>query len=104
VQRAVPFSPWDASLADANLLIVATAGGGKTFMSMLLLVMMARSKPMISILERGDSYRPLIELTGCRRIVIDLEGSVTLNPWDLAPGTPPPGNDKIAFLKNSPDT
>ena len=93
----MPFSPWDASLADANMLIMAASGGGKTFMAMLFLLMMARLKPLISILERGDSYRPLVELMGGRCIDVDLEGSITLNPWDLAPGTTTPGKDKIAF-------
>ena len=37
---------------------------------------------------------------GGRCIDVDLEGSITLNPWDLAPGTTTPGKDKIAFLKN----
>ncbi len=99
-RQLVPFSPWDAALADANLLIMAASGGGKTFMAMLFLLMMARIKPLISILERGDSYRPLVELMGGRCIDVDLEGSVTLNPWDLPPGTATPGKDKIAFLKN----
>ena len=99
-RQLVPFSPWDAALADANLLIMAASGGRKTFMAMLFLLMMARIKPLISILERGDSYRPLVELMGGRCIEVDLEGSVTLNPWDLPPGTTTPGKDKIAFLKN----
>jgi hypothetical protein len=99
-RQLVPFSPWDASLADANLLIMAASGGGKTFMAMLFLLMMARIKPLISILERGDSYQPLVELMGGRCIDVDLEGSITLNPWDLPPGTTTPGKDKIAFLKN----
>lgn len=63
-RQLIPFSPWDSSLADANLLIMAASGGGKTFMAMLFLLMMARIKPLISILERGDSYRPLVELMG----------------------------------------
>ena len=99
-RQLVPFSPWDPSLADANLLIMAASGGGKTFMAMLFLLMMARIKPLISILERGDSYRPLVDLMGGRSIDIDLEGSVTLNPWDLPPGSTTPAKDKIAFLKN----
>jgi len=99
-RQLVPFSPWDAALADANLLIMAASGGGKTFMAMLFLLMMARIKPLISILERGDSYRPLVELMGGRCIAVDLEGSVTLNPWDLPPSSTTPGKDKIAFLKN----
>jgi len=99
-RQLVPYSPWDPSLADANLLIMAASGGGKTFMAMLFLLMMARIKPLISILERGDSYRPLVELMGGRCVDVDLEGSVTLNPWDLPPGSTTPGKDKIAFLKN----
>jgi hypothetical protein len=62
--------------------------------------MMARSNPLISIVERGDSYRPLVELMGGRVIEVDLEGSETLNPWDLPPGDISPTKDKIAFLKN----
>jgi type IV secretory pathway VirB4 component len=99
-RQLVPFSLWDSSFADANMLIMAASGGGKTFMAMLFLLMMARLKPLISILERGDSYRPLVELMGGRCIDVDLEGSITLNPWDLAPGATTPGKDKIAFLKN----
>jgi type IV secretory pathway VirB4 component len=64
------------------------------------LLMMARAKPLISILERGDSYQPLVELMGGRVINIDLDGRETLNPWDLSVGTSAPSNEKIAFLKN----
>jgi type IV secretory pathway VirB4 component len=62
--------------------------------------MMARAKPLISILERGDSYEPLVELMGGRVINVDLDGRETLNPWDLPPGELEPTNEKIAFLKN----
>jgi type IV secretory pathway VirB4 component len=31
-RQMVPFSPFDASLGDANMLIMAKSGGGKTFM------------------------------------------------------------------------
>src|SRR5438876_11800864 len=82
------------------MLIMAKSGGGKTFMAQLFLLMMARANPLISILERGDSYRPLVELMGGRVIEVNLEGSETLNPWDLSPGETTPSKDKIAFLKN----
>jgi len=98
--QLIPFSPFDTSLGDANMLIMAKSGGGKTFMAQLFLLMIARANPLISILERGDSYRPLVELMGGRVIEVDLEGSETLNPWDLPPGETSPGKDKIAFLKN----
>ena len=54
-------------------LLYGPRGLGKTFMAMLFLLMMARLKPLISILERGDSYRPLVDLMGGRCIDVDLE-------------------------------
>ena len=99
-RQLVPFSPFDASLGDANMLIMAKSGGGKTFMAQLFLLMMARSGPQISIIERGDSYQPLVELMGGRVITVELDGRETLNPWDLPSGETTPGKDKIAFLKN----
>jgi len=82
------------------MLIMAKSGGGKTFMAQIFLLMLARTNPLISILERGDSYRPLVELMGGRTIAVDLEGRETLNPWDLPPGDTQPTKHKIAFLKN----
>src|SRR5579875_1072010 len=99
-RQLVPFSPFDASLGDANMLIMAKSGGGKTFMAQLFLLMMARANPQISIIERGDSYRPLVELMGGRVITVELDGRETLNPWDLPPGEATPSKEKIAFLKN----
>ena len=99
-RQLIPFSPYDSSMGDANMLFMAKSGGGKTFMAQMFLLMMARSNPLISIVERGDSYRPLVELMGGRVIEVDLEGSETLNPWDLPPGEISPTKDKIAFLKN----
>src|SRR6266849_10997371 len=99
-RQMVPFSPFDPGLGDANMLIMAKSGGGKTFMAQLFLLMMARANPLISILERGDSYQPLVELMGGRVIEVNLEGNETLNPWDLPLGETIPGKEKIAFLKN----
>jgi type IV secretory pathway VirB4 component len=99
-RQLIPFSLFDSSLGDANLLVMAKSGGGKTFMAQLLLLMMARANPLISILERGDSYRPLVELMGGRVIEVNLEGAETLNPWDLPAGETAPAKEKIAFLKN----
>jgi len=99
-RQLVPFSPFDASLGDANMLVMAKSGGGKTFMTQLFLLMMARANPQISIIERGDSYQPLVELMGGRVIDVNLDGSETLNPWDLPPGETTPSKEKIAFLKN----
>ncbi|MFZ3245911.1 MAG: hypothetical protein WA185_12625 [Candidatus Acidiferrales bacterium] len=99
-RQLIPFSPFDAGLGDANMLIMAKSGGGKTFMAQLFLLMMARANPQISILERGDSYEPLVNLMGGRVIEVKLDGAETLNPWDLPAGEPAPSKEKIAFLKN----
>jgi len=99
-RQLIPFSPFDSTLGDANLLIMAKSGAGKTFMTEGFLLMMARAKPLISILERGDSYEPLVELMGGRVINVDLDGRETLNPWDLPAGETAPSNEKTAFLKN----
>ena len=99
-RQLIPFSPFDSALGDANLLIMAKSGGGKTFMTQEFLLMMARAMPLISILERGDSYEPLVELMGGRVINVDLDGRETLNPWDLPAEETTPTNEKTAFLKN----
>ncbi len=85
-RQLIPFSLFDSFLADANALFMAKSGGGKTVMAQIFLAMMARANPLISILERGDSYRPLVELMGGRVVEIDLEGTETPQPWDLPPG------------------
>ena len=99
-RQLIPFSPFDSGLGDANMLIMAKSGGGKTFLAQLTLLMTARARPLVSILERGDSYQPLVDLMGGRVINVDLDGRETLNPWDLPEGESAPSNEKTAFLKN----
>jgi hypothetical protein len=99
-RQLIPFSPFDSSLGDANMLIMAKTGGGKTFLAQLMLLMMARARPLVSILERGDSYSPLVELMGGHVIHVQLDGRETVNPWDLPEGQTCPSNEKTAFLKN----
>jgi type IV secretory pathway VirB4 component len=99
-RKLIPFSPFDSSLNDANMLTMSSSGGGKTFMAQMFLLMLGRLNPLISIIERGDSYAALTELMGGRVIDVDLDGMETLNPWDLPPGQVTPSKDKIAFLKN----
>src|SRR5580693_8216185 len=79
---------------------MAKTGGGKTVMVQQFLLMAARSNPLISILERGDSYRPLVELMGGRMITMSLDSEQTINPWDLPQGEREPSKDQVAFLKN----
>ena len=99
-RQLIPFSLFDPAFSDANLLVMAKSGGGKTFMVQQLLAMAARANPLVSILERGDSYRPLVELMGGRMIAMSLDSSETINPWDLPRGERQPAKDQVAFLKN----
>ncbi len=99
-QQLLPFSVFDPSLADANVLIMAGSGGGKTFLAQQFLLMAARSNPQICIIERGDSYQALVELMGGRVIEMSLDSAETINPWDLEPGQTEPTREKVAFLKN----
>ncbi|HKD78878.1 MAG TPA: hypothetical protein VKH81_04245 [Candidatus Angelobacter sp.] len=99
-RQLIPFSPFDPALSDANVLIMAKSGGGKTFMVQQLLSMASRANPLVSIIERGDSYRPLVELMGGRMIAMSLDAEQTINPWDLPRGERQPSKDQAAFLKN----
>lgn len=99
-RQLIPFSPFDPGLSDANMLVMAKTGGGKTVMVQQLLLMAARDNPLISIIERGDSYRPLVELMGGRMIAMSLDTDQTINPWDLPEGDKDPSKDQVAFLKN----
>jgi type IV secretory pathway VirB4 component len=99
-RQLIPFSPFDPSFSDANVLIMAKSGGGKTFMVQQLLSMASRANPLVSIIERGDSYKPLVELMGGRMITMSLDTVQTINPWDLPKGEREPAKDQVAFLKN----
>jgi hypothetical protein len=99
-RQLIPFSPFDPGLSDANMLVMAKTGGGKTVMVQQFLLMAARDNPLISIIERGDSYAPLVELMGGRMITMSLDSDQTINPWDLPDGENEPGKDQVAFLKN----
>ena len=99
-RQLIPFSLFDPGLSDANMLVMAKSGGGKTFMVQQFLLMAARDNPLISIIERGDSYHPLVELMGGRMITMSLDTDQTINPWDLSEGEKEPSKDQVAFLKN----
>jgi type IV secretory pathway VirB4 component len=99
-RQLIPFSFFDPSLSDANMLVMAKSGGGKTFMVQQLLSMAARANPLVSIIERGDSYRPLVELMGGKMVTMSLDTDQTINPWDLPEGDKQPSKDQVAFLKN----
>ncbi|MGA8594038.1 MAG: hypothetical protein WB676_04780 [Bryobacteraceae bacterium] len=96
----LPYSPFDPTLENSNMLVIATSGGGKTFVVMQMLISLSRLGMQISIIERGDSYAPLVEIMGGMCLTVDLDGAIALNPWDLPPGESDPSKDKVKFLAN----
>jgi hypothetical protein len=82
-RQLIPYSMFDPDLSDANGLLMAKSGGGKTLAAQQMLLMAARANALISILERGDSYQPLVELMGGEMIQMSLDSDQTINPWDL---------------------
>lgn len=99
-RQLIPYSMFDPELSDANGLLMAKSGGGKTLAAQQMLLMAARANTLISILERGDSYQPLVELMGGEMIEMSLDSDQTINSWDLPKGETQPSNDQLSFLKN----
>jgi type IV secretory pathway VirB4 component len=99
-RQLIPYSMFDPELSDANGLLMATTGGGKTLLAQQILLMAARGNAFISIIESGDSYRPLIELMGSEMIDVSLDSDATINAWDLPNGDLRPNNDKVSYIKN----
>ena len=98
-RQLIPFSPFDPDLSDANMLIAAASGHGKSMMTGQMLLQAARQDTRVSIIERGDSYRNLVEYMGGQMITMALDSEQTLNPWDLESGEQEPSREQVAFLK-----
>jgi hypothetical protein len=98
-RQLIPFSPFDPDLSDANMLVAAASGHGKSMMTGQMLLQAARQDTRVSIIERGDSYRNLVEYMGGQMITMALDSEQTLNPWDLESGEKEPSREQVAFLK-----
>ncbi len=98
-RQLIPFSPFDPDLSDANMLVAAASGHGKSMMTGQMLLQAARQDTRVSIIERGDSYRNLVEYMGGQMITMALDSEQTLNPWDLESGEREPSREQVAFLK-----
>jgi hypothetical protein len=98
-RQLIPFSPFDPDLSDANMLVAAASGHGKSMMTGQMLLQAARQDTRVSIIERGDSYRNLVEYMGGQMITMALDSEQTLNPWDLETGEREPSREQVAFLK-----
>jgi hypothetical protein len=98
-RQLIPFSPFDPDLSDANMLVAAASGHGKSMMTGQLLLQAARQDIRVSIIERGDSYRNVVEYMGGQMITMSLDSAHTMNPWDLETGEEEASREQVSFLK-----
>ena len=99
-RQLLPLSPFDPSLENANAIIAATSGTGKSVLVGKMLLTCARQDVQVSIIERGDSYYHSVIFMGGEMITMSLDSEQTINPFDLDPGQAEPSNDHLSFLKN----
>ena len=99
-RQLIPFSPFDAGLENANAIVAASSGSGKSVVVGRMLLTCARQDVQVSIIERGDSYLPCVTYMGGQMISMSLDSTQTINPFDLDAAETQPSNDHLAFLKN----
>ena len=99
-RQLIPFSPFDPGLENANAIIAAASGSGKSVLVGRMLLTCGRQDVQVSIIERGDSYLPAVTYMGGQMISMSLDSTQTINPFDLDEGETAPSNDHLAFLKN----
>jgi hypothetical protein len=99
-RQLLPFSPFDQSLENANAIVAATSGTGKSMLVQKILLTAGRQDVNVSILERGDSYLNTVRYMGGRMITMSLDSKLTINPFDFETGVTELTNDHRSFLIN----
>jgi hypothetical protein len=99
-RQLLPLSPFDSSLENANAIIAATSGTGKSMLVQKMLLTAGRQDIKVSILERGDSYLNTVRYMGGKMVTMSLDSKVTINPFDFEPGAAEMTNDHRSFLIN----
>lgn len=99
-RQLIPYSPFDASHENANAIIAATSGSGKSMLVQQMLMTAARQNVRVSILERGASYYYTVKYMGGEMITMSLDSPHVINPFDLEPGQKEPSKDHLSFLKS----
>lgn len=98
-RQLIPFSPFDPTLENANAIIAATSGAGKSMLVQIMLMTLARENVRVSILERGDSYYYTVKYMGGEMLTMSLDSDVTINPFDFEPGKSEPTKDQLSYLR-----
>jgi type-IV secretion system protein TraC len=75
----VPFDPWDGDTAP-HMLVTGKTGAGKSFLVADLILQQRRRGAAVFVLDKGDSYRRLVELLGGQSVRLSAEAPLTINP------------------------
>ena len=91
-------NPFDESHKNANQLISAGSGAGKSFFCNLALLQMLKEDPKVFLVDIGGSYEKLCNNLGGQYIPLGVDSDIAINPFDLPEGDLEPSNRKIKFL------
>ncbi len=89
-QSLLIFDPFDRSLTNANSVVIAPSGAGKSFFIKLLALRNLEEGIEFFIVDPDDEYRRLCEAVGGQYVRLALASHQAINPFDL----PLPGADE----------
>ncbi|MCJ8278255.1 MAG: TraC family protein, partial [Bdellovibrionales bacterium] len=92
------FDPFDSSHSNANQLISAGSGAGKSFFCNLFILQTLKEKSKVFFVDIGGSYRKLCENLDGQYIPLGVDCGISINPFDLPDGETEPTHHKIKFL------
>jgi len=82
-QTPVLLDPFDRSLDNANQVVIAPAGAGKSFFCKLLALRQLVNGTDCIVVDPEDEYRPLAEAVGGQVVRLAASSGHRLNPFDL---------------------
>ncbi|MBV9356686.1 MAG: hypothetical protein JO023_14330, partial [Chloroflexi bacterium] len=84
-QTPVLLDPFDRSLDNANQVVIAPAGAGKSFFCKLLALRQLINGTGCVVVDPEDEYRPLAEAVGGQVVRLAASSAHQLNPFELPP-------------------
>ncbi len=96
-QSMVLIDPFDDSLDNANMAILAASGAGKSYFLKLLVMRALLHDQHVWLIDRDlQEYRPLCDAYGGQRVVLSPGSPDRLNPFDLPRGSRSGSDDPLA--------
>ena len=93
-QMPVLLDPFDRSLDNANLAVVAPAGSGKSFFCKLLLLRQLINGTDCIAVDPENEYGRVAEAAGGQVVKLAASSAHRINPFDLPPPSPESGADR----------